>query len=236
MSSWFRRLTYPRVPPWSDDEEHLGPPAPTPMSENTQDFPKYGMPTTATSTAVDHILPPPTTHPRNPARLKIASRLHLGVYWMRLKKQLGTGIAPSNSSFLGDSTVEGSTKREGQPVDEDGEVDTVVVDRAWSEEFKSSDSSPSEQGPIIMPFDRSAMGHTGQTTGKSSDHESEEPRGFGRILRIFVVLRYKFFPALHEFFFTRFEDEKSESHYAQVASTIFQQIYQLTTSCRRIGC
>lgn len=105
-------------------------------------------------------------------------------------------------------------------MDEDGEVDAVVVDRAWSEEIKSSESSPSEHGANVMLFDRSAMGQTGPTVGKTSDHESEEPRGIGRILRPFVVLRYKFFPTLREFFFTRFEDEKSESHYAQVAPTI----------------
>lgn len=139
---------------------------------------------------------------------------------MRLKKQLGTGVAPSNSSFIGDGSVEIPTKREGHPVDEDGEVDAVVVDRAWSEEVKSSDSSPSEHGATMMLFDRSAMGQTGQTVGKNSDHESEEPRGFGRILRPFIVLRYKFIPTLREFFFTRFEDEKSETHYAQVAPTI----------------
>ncbi|KAF9454382.1 hypothetical protein P691DRAFT_797172 [Macrolepiota fuliginosa MF-IS2] len=176
------------------------------------------MPTPATSTAVDHILPPPAVHPRDPPRAKARhAYLSLGVYWIRLKKQLGTGVAPSNSSLLGDSSTDpnfNNRRGEQQPLDEEGEVDETVVDRVWFEEIKSSES-PSEQGGNGPQQDKSVVGHPGQTiTGNVSDQDSvmNEP---WRISKPFVIVRHKFYPTLREFFFTRFGDEKSETHYAQ---------------------
>lgn len=238
MPTWLRRLTSPRSYSWSDEEENLGPPLSISMGEKTQDFTKSGVPTPATSTAVDHILPPPATHSHDSNHTKIKSaRLSFGVYWMRLKKQLGTGAAPSNSSFIGDSTAESCTKREGQPSDEDGEVDTIVVDRVWSEEIKSSESPPSDHGANALPLDKSIMGHTGQTViGNVSEHESEVQSRFARIWKPFVILRYKLYPTLREFFFTRFGDEKSESHYAQVCTYPFSpRSCLLMFSHRRTG-
>lgn len=219
MPSWFRRVAGLEPSKWSDEEDNLGPPLDISVNEKTHDFTKSAMPTPTTSTAVDHILPPPALQTHNSRRIKTKSaRLGFGVYWMRLKKQLGAGVAPSNSSLIGDSAADSSyTRRPEPPLDEDGEVNEVVVDRVWttpSEASSDSDDSPPEGAP---PLDKSVLGQSGNTiTGDSSDHESVDHNSFWRRWKLLVVLRYKFYPTLREFFFTRFSDEKSESHYAQV--------------------
>ncbi|KXN90671.1 Peroxide stress-activated histidine kinase mak2 [Leucoagaricus sp. SymC.cos] len=215
MPSWLRRFTGNSAR-WTDEENNLGPPLRISMGEKGQDFTKSSMPTPATSTAIDHILPPPAVQSNEPIRVKTrAVRRGVGVYWNRLKKQLGAGIAPSNSSLIGDSAADNLAKRAEVSVDEDGEVNQTVVDRVWFEEFKSSES-PSEHGNNSPPQEKSNMGHTGQTgVGNTSDSDSVMNDGSRRLWKPFVVIRHNFYPTLREFFFTRFEDEKSESHYAQ---------------------
>ncbi len=221
MPSWLRRVAGLDSSKWSDEEDNLGPPLDISMNEKSHDFTKSGMPTPATSTAVDHILPPPALHPHDSRRIKTKSaRLGFGVYWMRLKKQLGAGVAPSNSSLIGDSAADSScTRRPEPPLDEDGEVNEVVVDRVWtttSEASSGTDEEPSEHGGS-PPLDKSVAGQGGNTVaGDSSDHDSVDHDSFWRMWKPLVVIRYKFYPTLREFFFTRFADEKSESHYAQV--------------------
>lgn len=237
MPSWLRRITGFDASKWSD-EENLGSPLRISMGEKTQDFNKSGMPTPATSTAVDHILPPPAVHPHDSPRTRAkAARLSFGAYWMRLKKQLGAGVAPSNSSLIGDSAADNNlARRTEQPLDEEGEVDEIVVDRVWSEEIKTSES-PSEHGGNIPPLDKSVIGQTGQTVaGNVSDQESVIHDNFWRIWTPLVIIRYKFYPTLREFFFTRFGDEKSEGHFAQVHICCFpSHPHLLTALYRKIG-
>jgi hypothetical protein len=201
------------------------------MGEKSQDFTKSGMPTPATSTAVDHILPPPVIQSNEPSRVRtISPRLNLGAQWMRLKKQLGVGVAPSNSSLIGDSAADDYNARTDIPQDEEGEVDQTVVDRVWFEDLKSSEST-SENGNNSPQQEKSAMGHTGQTAPCSKDNESVMNDSSWRLWKPLVIIRHKFYPTLREFFFTRFEDEKSESQYAKVRNHFLFFFCVLTITC-----
>jgi osomolarity two-component system, sensor histidine kinase SLN1 len=73
-------------------------------------------------------------------RKKSARFEALTVHWANMKRRIGTGTAPSSSS-VGSTGDSHNTRRPNQDAihEEDKEdVDEVVVDRAWSEEIKSS--------------------------------------------------------------------------------------------------
>jgi hypothetical protein len=90
-------------------------------------------------------------------------------------------------------------------------VDEVVVDRNWSDEIKSS-VSLSEQD---ISLDRPPGHHL--TTGPSTDRDSVavHTSGFWGLCTPLVILRWRLFPAIVEFFSPRFLNEKSELHYVK---------------------
>lgn len=128
------------------------------------------------------------------------------------KRRLGTGTAPSSSSLIGESAAESSyTKRmEGAARGDEDEVNEVVVDRIWSEDIKSS-TTHSEHG--ASPEKSGASHPVGPS---NSDHESLAPEGFWNAWSPIVFFRWRFWPVIVEIFSSRFPDEKSEQHYAQV--------------------
>jgi osomolarity two-component system, sensor histidine kinase SLN1 len=188
------------------------------LVEKSRNSSNAGMPTPATSTAVDDSLPIPvlarTTSFSNPKR-KSARFGGFTVYLAKLKRRIGTGTAPSSSSVVGDSAAESSYTRRMEARSEGEEVDEVVVDRVWSDDIKSS-ISHSEYGPTPEK-----AGSTSHPIGPSvSDHDSLRHEGFWNLSSHLVILRWRVWPVIVKFFSSSFADEKSEEHYAQVWKTL----------------
>jgi osomolarity two-component system sensor histidine kinase SLN1 len=150
---------------------------------------------------------------------------------------MGTATAPSSSSAIG---AEESTNGDGSfyfgrrknmsvqqaekmAEDEQGEVDEVVVDREWSHEVKTSIVDPSE-----MPQDSHYPGTVGDCESLAVES------AFWGSWTPLIVLRYRLWPAIYEFFSTRFYDAKSEGHYAKEAwfmKKVCKLLIQWSLSC-----
>jgi osomolarity two-component system sensor histidine kinase SLN1 len=92
------------------------------------------------------------------------------------------------------------------------EVNEVVVDRVWSEDVKTS-LTHSELAPSPEKLGSYPVGPS------ASDNESVHHGTFWTLSSHLVVLRWRLWPAIVHFFSSRFADEKSEQHYAQVRLT-----------------
>ena len=185
------------------------------LAEKGRTSSNAGMPTPATSTTVDGSLPVPVLAHNNTAfsirRKRKSTRFGgLVVHLVRLKRRIGTGTAPSSSSIVGDSAAESSyTRRMEVPLDGE-EVNEVVVDRAWSDEIKSS-VTHSEHGATP---EKAGSSHP---IGPSpSDHDSLHHEGLMNFSSRLVILGWRAWPVIVKFFSSSFADENSEQHYAQV--------------------
>ena len=136
----------------------------------------------------------------------------LRVYWDNFTRKLGNGTAPSTSSVLDCSTVDGSHRmREPPPGQPDDEVDEVVVDRAWVDER----NCPSTETESLTPIDKYGDNPTG---GTNTDRESlAVVEGFWAKSTPLIIIRWRIWPAVLGFFRLRFIDDKSEAHYAKEA-------------------
>ena len=163
------------------------------------------------------VLPSPVVAASTPKRtIRIDGGHRIRVHWSRFRRRLGAGTSPSTSSLVEDSALSSSVGIRGDPkrgsqCDDDIEVDEVVVDRNWSDEIKSS-VSLSEQD---ISLDRPPGHHL--TTGPSTDRDSVavHTSGFWGLCTPLVILRWRLFPAIVEFFSPRFLNEKSELHYVK---------------------
>ena len=166
------------------------------------------------------VLPPPatatTTYNKPKKTIRIAGSPGLRVYWTRFRRRLGAGTAPSTSSLV-DSSAQGSNDgfrtdtQEARQGDDDAEVDEVVVDRNWSDEIKSS-VSLSEQD---ISLDRTGGRH--HVAGPNTDRDSVAPHagGFWGLCTPLIILRWRVFPAIVDFFSSKFPNQKSEQHYVK---------------------
>lgn len=129
----------------------------------------------------------------------------LKVHWVKLKKRIGTGTAPSTSSMIGESSGTGSSQRQQTTDDEKDEVDEVIVDRTWSEDISvaHSDAGPSPE-----------KSNSHQHAGTSLEHESvDHIEGFRGLWTPLIFLRWRLWPLVWDFFTSRFVDEKAEQYY-----------------------
>jgi len=171
-----------------------------------------GMPP-ATSTGPDDSLPVPVLQNSATSSKK---RTGLTARWASFKGRIGSGTAPSISSLIGDTvdsdhTHRAETEQEKALGQEKIEVDEIVVDRGWSDEIKSS-ISHSEHGA-------SPEKSGGSHPQAGSSYESLSLHGgFWSLWFPLVILRWRVWPKVEEFFSSRFSDEKAEQHYAQVDS------------------
>jgi osomolarity two-component system sensor histidine kinase SLN1 len=93
--------------------------------------------------------------------------------------------------------------------DESGEVDEVVVDRAWSEDIKST--VVSEYGGA-HPERSNSHGQALTNT----DHDSLAAwtaHGFWGSCMPLIILRYRLWPTILNFFSMQFEDKHFEKHF-----------------------
>lgn len=149
-----------------------------------------------------------TTAQRQKKTIHITGAHRVHVYWGRFRRRLGAGASPSTPSLVEDSAtvnvVDFCADSGNSPPGEDNEeVDEVVVDRNWSEDTKSS-VSLSEQS--ISP---------GKLGSPSTDHDSVTVHtgGFWGLCTPLILLRWRLFPAIVNFFSPKFPSEKSELHY-----------------------
>jgi len=129
----------------------------------------------------------------------------LRVHWTEFKKRLATGTAPSTSSLYDDGTsasIHGKEPVPGQPEDE---VDEVVVDREWTEDTRKTTTKSESAHPF---------GDSRQPGGTNTDRESfAAVEGFWARSTILIILRWRLWPAILDFFRPRFVDSKSEAQY-----------------------
>jgi hypothetical protein len=141
-------------------------------------------------------------------RRKPARFVAFAVYWANFTRRLGTGTAPSSSSQIAESAVDNSYIQRMEMAQEDGPIDEVVVDRVWGEEINSIESH-SDHG--------ASPGESHQPNPAGSDRESLVYEGFWSMWPPFAIIRWRAWPFIMEIFSSRFIDEKSEQHYAQVS-------------------
>ncbi|EIN11063.1 hypothetical protein PUNSTDRAFT_85601 [Punctularia strigosozonata HHB-11173 SS5] len=144
----------------------------------------------------------------------------LRVHWARFRHRLGTGTAPSTSTAPEDSTGGSSIGHRHAHTGpgsvriaaEKDEVDEVVVDRAWCDELKSSVVSQSDQG-LHAKADRVGS----YVPGTSTDQESlaHLHASGGPTHTLWLLLRWRLWPATFDFFSLRFLDAASERNYAK---------------------
>jgi osomolarity two-component system sensor histidine kinase SLN1 len=135
----------------------------------------------------------------------------LSKFWIKVVKHLGTGTAPSTSSAMG-STGDGRQvlQRQDEADEEPQEVDEIVVDRTWSDGLKSSDSQSDHGGSP----EKSGGSQRGSHKPSGIEREApQQPTGPWTSCFLLIVLRYRLWPALVNFFSARFTDAESESQY-----------------------
>lgn len=157
------------------------------------------------------------------------SQSKLRMYWDNFTRRLGNGTAPSTSSILDGSTVDGSHRMpEPPPGEPDDEVDEVVVDRVWFEE----QNNISAETESVTPGDRFGDNPTG---GTNTDRESlAVMEGFWAKSAFLIFLRWGVWPALLGFFRLRFVDEKLEAQYFR-ESWFFRKTLALFCSVFFVG-
>ena len=185
-------------------------------------------------TADDQWLPPPVIAKQYGIECRVRKQTkfrqsRLRVHWDNFTRKLGNGTAPSTSSILDGSTVDGSHRmHEPRPEHPDDEVDEVVVDRAWFKEQKN----PSTESEPLTPVEKYADNPTG---GTNTDRESlAVVEGFWAKSALLIFLRWRVWPTLLGFFRLRFIDEKSEAHYSK-ESWFFRKTLALFCSLFFVG-
>ncbi|KAI0246901.1 hypothetical protein BJV78DRAFT_91293 [Lactifluus subvellereus] len=162
-------------------------------------------------------LPPPvvTTPGHKPKKTIRIDGRGLHVHWARFRRRLA-GTSPSTSSLVEDSAAGSNVGLRGDSqggcqYEDDGEVDEVVVDRKWSDDNNKSSVSLSDEQDLS--HDKS--GHiTGP--GPSTDRDSHTgASGFWGLCTPLIILRWRVFPAIVDFFSPKFLNLKSELHYVK---------------------
>ncbi|TFK29581.1 hypothetical protein FA15DRAFT_663722 [Coprinopsis marcescibilis] len=170
--------------------------------------------TPASSTAIDDGLPVPvlsgelhsiTSSRRRRQKVRTST---LQRVWDEFRRRLGSGSAPSSSSINEETVADRSFTRRVE-VNGDEDVDEVVVDRVWSEEFLTTASqqsdaeveSPEKQGSYDNP--------SGNTDNDSYIRHESNASAFE------IFFRYRLWPIIMDVFSSRFADERKERHYAQ---------------------
>ncbi|EPQ54871.1 hypothetical protein GLOTRDRAFT_111444 [Gloeophyllum trabeum ATCC 11539] len=137
----------------------------------------------------------------------------LRVHWDRFRKRMGTGTAPSTSEIPDESGTDSSARPGARfaNAEELDEVDEVVVDREWAgRDLKTSITQSDGQ-----ENSREKSGGGGGAQGTNTDMDSIiwYSDGFWAICTPLIILRWRLWPAVKNFFWVHFDDPKSENHY-----------------------
>lgn len=220
MTRWRPNVRLGKALERSGDEEMAPVPSPIPFTENDVRTSNGTMVPISTNsiTVENHDLPSPVTQSalvttNNCRNHNLAKRFGgFRFYWAKFKKRIGTGTAPSSSSLIVESAAEHAHSRRMTEQDEEGNndsvVEEVVVDRTWTDNMQSSafsecvhtlEKSPS-QLHIQISVETASIVHV----------------GFWGLCKPLAIIRWRTWPFLMDVFSSRFADEKTERHYAQV--------------------
>ncbi|KIP07109.1 hypothetical protein PHLGIDRAFT_71543 [Phlebiopsis gigantea 11061_1 CR5-6] len=175
----------------------------SPLSPNPE-----GLPLPATQRSLSF-----SAHRKKKTRIDASAKVPLRVHWERFMRRMGTGTAPSSASNFDDSTGDSNGSkgvRSVVPEDPDAPLDEVVVEREWADAVDASLDTRSDPG--ISPDKSGGSNHLG---GTNTDHDSftVHADGFWGSCVPLIWIRWRVWPFLLGFFWTRFLDEKSEEHY-----------------------
>ncbi|KII85995.1 hypothetical protein PLICRDRAFT_667467 [Plicaturopsis crispa FD-325 SS-3] len=125
----------------------------------------------------------------------------LKVRWARIRRRIGTEPPTSTASVPGESV--GSSSYNYVDTAKTDEVDEVVVDRVWMDDIKSSEHSDHANDKESHP-----------ATGTNADVDELHADLLRSTLWLpFIIIRYRLWPWIWEFFNCRFIDPTSELHY-----------------------
>jgi osomolarity two-component system, sensor histidine kinase SLN1 len=183
-------------------------------------------------------LPPPATSVRTASVVKKTTfDTGVRVHWARFKKRIGNGSAPSESLLEGETTTESSSRRWGpgpfptsahysNAPDDDEEVDEIVVDSNILMEGAKSVTQGSEPGISAEKSGNGSATHGTHATDR--DSFNQDTGGWLDRSAFLSAIRYRFWPIVHQFFFTKFYEPSVETHYQKEA-------YYQTKSLRMWG-
>ena len=130
-------------------------------------------------------------------------------HWSRFKRHLDLSSSPSTSSILVDESMESNSDIEDDDSfpQENGEVDQIVVDRAWADE----ESSFSQSEHVIQT-------QRPETERKvyEVEHVVDASAAVSNKWYPLGTLRWRIWRGLTKFFCTTFSDERLEHFYAEV--------------------
>jgi osomolarity two-component system, sensor histidine kinase SLN1 len=165
----------------------------------------------ATTHGGDDILPAPVLQDTSGRTSNRQRSNTLASYWANLTNYIGSAASPTDSSV--------NTSLEHHPLekppasfggDDTEEVDEIVVDRSWSDDWRNSDSE--------SDHDASSPGKSGPSNLDSNlplDPYSPAPgsTGFWVSCKLCILVRWRIWPAILGFFSSRFLDDVSEQKY-----------------------
>lgn len=170
------------------------------------------------------LTPAHLAHSRRKRRKRCATDSAKGLInsaFERVQRKFGAGTAPSASSVDLDSEDAGEgnemygtwwgSNKKAKALEDAEEINEVVVDREWGEDFGRCGSSD--------PGGEKGGGYIGGMAGHSAaaDQDSvgmiSHKEGVGSSSRIAAFVRWTLWPPILGFFATQFVDEKSESLY-----------------------
>jgi osomolarity two-component system, sensor histidine kinase SLN1 len=126
--------------------------------------------------------------------------------WTMFVKRLGTRTVPSTSSARASESHHDHICPNRE--DDDDEVDDIIVDRMWSDGFKTSDLQSDHGGSP----EKSSGSQRGSHRPPSIE-TFQFPNGFWTTCFPLTLIRFRIWPAVVNFFNSKFSDAESETQY-----------------------
>ncbi|KAL0956096.1 hypothetical protein HGRIS_002265 [Hohenbuehelia grisea] len=154
-------------------------------------------------------IPLPISSPRYSSP-KVARISRMSTCWTSIKRRIGTSTVRSSSSNIPESSVETRSVAPQLALGGDGGVvDAIVIDRDWTEALSFSSASSAHDASSV------------NTSTKRRESFGERPTNFHRYLSTphasFCTgfLRWPLWPAVAQFFDSRFSNADVEHHFVQ---------------------
>lgn len=198
---------------------------------------------TPTASSSNELPPPVSTMPSRKRVKKTARiERGLRDYWAMFLKRVGSGTDPGDSDSMPDTGGESTedshwktqvqvqvqvpherwkenpqainhTLRNSLHEEEDSDYfDEIVVDRVWGSQQENEKSSESPSDHIAGSPEKSGTSHPHEM-GTDADSLFVPATGIWVMWQPLMILRYRFYPTMIEFFTSKFHDPNTEEHY-----------------------
>ncbi|KAJ7140325.1 hypothetical protein C8R43DRAFT_595336 [Mycena crocata] len=198
-----------------------------PMSARTKSKRRQPIPFGLSATVEEVQLPVPVTSPCSPHK---AVRFRaLNSRWNTIKQHVKKTVAapyvPSSSTLVENVVVAAPTKEAEYLGDE---VDEVVVDRSWAEDFETETNS-----------DAAETASSRHTTVVDADTLDARPEGVWAFPPL-AFLRGRMWPVIREFYMPRFEEAEERMYQKEVWGqtkrlTLWASVFFIASCCLAIG-